>query len=170
MGLVLNYFVKGIAKVIFFEKLFNPIKEIIKAIVCFIRVNYAFSDTRLRLMHLRIFVAYHYQMLKLAYSTWKSKFKIHAVAPAQIMVLHYDPYTCRNPEELATKVARNVAIPFKTLYKFEPIILILPNDQILQTGSIQGFLRSLSRDQLKTFFEEYAKFREDQKRIEIIGS
>ncbi|RHX90267.1 hypothetical protein DLM76_20605 [Leptospira yasudae] len=170
MSSALNFFLKGIVKEFFFPKRFREAFLRIERTITYKYIYHYSALYKNRIRLILIFVSYHLQMLALAFATWKLNFSFSAKAPGQIMVLHYDPRTNKNPEGLASKMARYVAIPFKTLYKFEPIILILPNDEILQTGSIQGMLRSLNRDQLKTFWEEYCKFREKQNSIEIVGS
>lgn len=170
MGFVLNYFLKELAREFFFTRPFKRVIRYIERTTTYQHISIYFSAYWYKLRLLLLFFSYLYEMLKLAIATWYLKFSVRSEAPGHIMVLHYDPNTCKNPEGLASKMARYVAIPFKKLHKVEPIILILRSDQNFEAGSIQGFFRSLSRDQLKTVFEEYVKFREDQKRIEIIGS
>ncbi|WP_010572185.1 hypothetical protein [Leptospira kmetyi] len=170
MGFVLNYFLKGMVREFFLTKKIKAALRYIERTYTFQYVSHYTTIFWYRVRLLLLFISYQVQMQILAFSMWRLKFSVRSEAPGQIMVLHYNPYTCKDPEEIARKMARSVTIPFHTLHKQDPIVLILPNDQILQTGSIQGFLRSLNRDQRIAFQDELYKYRENQNEIEIIGS
>ncbi|WP_243394840.1 hypothetical protein [Leptospira adleri] len=112
-------------------------------------------------LHLVLF-KYLLGMLSLAWFTWKNKVKFRTEPVGQIIVLHYNSET-HKPEDFVSKLERNVAIPFKTLHGYIPVILILPFGATIQAGSWDGFVKSLDRDQRRENQEALYKYREDYK-------
>ncbi len=112
-------------------------------------------------LHL-VFLKYLYGMLSLAWFTWKNKVKFRTEPVGQIIVLHYNAET-HNSEDFVSKLERKVAIPFKTLHGYIPVILILPFGATIQAGSWDGFVKSLNRDQRRENQEALYRFREDLK-------
>ncbi|EMJ59880.1 MULTISPECIES: hypothetical protein [Leptospira] len=110
-------------------------------------------------LHL-ILVKYLSGMLSLAWFTWWNKVKFRTEPVGQIIVLHYNADT-HKPEDFVSNLERKVAIPFKTLHGYIPVILILPFGATIQAGSWNGFVKSLDRDQRRENQEALYKYREN---------
>ncbi|WP_078129779.1 hypothetical protein [Leptospira alexanderi] len=120
------------------------------------RVSVLLQTLRLHL----ILVKYLAGMLSLAWFTWWNKVKFRTEPVGQIIVLHYNSET-HKPEDFVSNLERKVAIPFKTLHGYIPVILILPFGATIQAGSWNGFVRSLDRDQRRENQEALYKYREN---------
>ncbi|WP_241686939.1 hypothetical protein [Leptospira stimsonii] len=110
-------------------------------------------------LHL-VLLKYLFGMLSLAWFTWKNKVKFRTEPVGQIIILHYNSETHKS-EDFVSKLERKVAIPFKTLHGYIPVILILPFGATIQAGSWDGFVKSLDRDQRKENQEALYKYRDD---------
>ncbi|WP_232380749.1 hypothetical protein [Leptospira ainlahdjerensis] len=122
------------------------------------RASVLLQTTKLHL----VLVKYLYGMLSLAWFTWKNKVKFRTEPVGQIIVLHYNAETHKS-EDFVSKLERKVAIPFKTLHGYIPVILILPFGATIQAGSWDGFVKSLDRDQRRENQEALYRLREDLK-------
>ncbi|AXR66578.1 hypothetical protein [Leptospira mayottensis] len=105
---------------------------------------------REKLKLLFVFPIYLFGMIRLAVTIYYQKLMLQTQNPGQVMLLYYDPRTI-NTLNIVEKLERLVVKPFRQIHKINPIVLVLPYGNNLQTGSIKAFYSSLDRDQKREF-------------------
>ncbi|TGJ99834.1 hypothetical protein EHO57_13815 [Leptospira langatensis] len=106
-----------------------------------------------------------FSMLKMAWVLWKQKLKLRTAPIGQVILIHYNPETIQSPELLAPIIEESIFKPFRLLHNVDPIVLILPLGMTLQSGTIQGLLRSLNADQRAEIQRQLYQFRN---KIEVV--